>query len=158
MAEDNFRHIVRIANSDLRGNKPLNVALTRVRGIGYMYANMICNILEIDKTQKVGYLTQSQIEKIQDVVLNPDKYNVPDWMRNRRKDIVEGKDKHLVGPDLKFTQDNDIKRLKKIKSYRGYRHAWGLPVRGQRTKSNFRKNKGKAIGVKRRKGVKSGRV
>jgi len=60
----------------------------------------------------------------------------------------------LVG-DLKFTKENDIKLLKKVKSYRGMRHALGLPVRGQRTKSNFRRNKGKAsLGVKRAKGSK----
>ena len=50
--------------------------------------------------------------------------------------------------DLDFTVDNDLKRMKMIKCYRGMRHAFGLPVRGQRTKSNFRKNKGKAsLGV-----------
>ena len=44
----------------------------------------------------------------------------------------------------------DLRRLKKIKSNRGLRHQWGLPVRGQRTKSNFRRSKGKAVGVKRK--------
>ena len=48
--------------------------------------------------------------------------------------------------------------MKKIKSYRDIRHALGLPVRGQRTKSNFRKNKGKVLGVRRKEGVKAGRV
>jgi len=78
-------------------------------------------------------------------------------MLNRRKDYEDGTDKHIILGDLKFTKDNDIKRMKKIKSNKGYRHAWGLPVRGQRTKSNFRKNKGKVTGVKKKSG-KSGRV
>jgi small subunit ribosomal protein S13 len=52
---------------------------------------------------------------------------------------------------LKFAKENDVKMMKKIKSYRGLRHQWSLPVRGQRTKSNFRRNKGKgSLGVKRK--------
>ena len=60
--------------------------------------------------------------------------------------------------DLIFSKQQDVRRLQKIKSYRGLRHAANLPLRGQRTKSNFRRNKGKAVGVKRKKGSKSGRV
>jgi small subunit ribosomal protein S13 len=56
-----------------------------------------------------------------------------------------------------FTKDNDIKLMRKIKSYKGTRHSAGQPVRGQRTKSNFRKSKGKVMGVKRKAGAKSGR-
>ena len=52
--------------------------------------------------------------------------------------------------DLRFIQDNDIKMMKKIKSYKGIRHMFRLPVRGQCTRSNFRKNKGKGMGVKRK--------
>ena len=59
---------------------------------------------------------------------------------------------------MSFTQDNDIKMLKKIKSYKGIRHSLGLPVRGQRTRSNFRKNKGKVMGVKRKEGAKADKV
>ena len=64
----------------------------------------------------------------------------------------------MTGTTLSFTQDNDIKMMKKIKSYKGVRHILGQPVRGQRTKSNFRKNKGKVLGVKRKEGTKPGRV
>jgi len=78
-------------------------------------------------------------------------------MLNRRKDYETGEDKHLLSSDLAFTKDNDIKMLKKIKSYKGMRHAFGLPVRGQRTRSNFRRNKGKVTGVQKKK-IKSGKV
>ena len=55
---------------------------------------------------------------------------------------------HLINTDLDLSKDGDIKRMKKVKSYKGLRHTWGLPVRGQRTRSNFRKNKGKvSLGV-----------
>ena len=88
---------------------------------------------------------------------SPLESGMPLWMVNRRRDYEDNKDKHLVTTDLMFTKDNDLKRLKKIKSYRGVRHTQGLPVRGQRTKSNFRKSKGKVMGVKRKAGAKSGR-
>jgi small subunit ribosomal protein S13 len=68
---------------------------------------------------------------------------MPIWLKNRRKDYETGVDKHLLGTDLDLTQENDIKRLKKVKAYRGIRHIHGQPSRGQRTKSNFRRNKGK---------------
>ena len=97
------------------------------------------------------------VSKINDVIKNPAKYNFPEWLLNRRKDYDDGTDKHIVVGDLKFTHSNDLKRLQRIKSYRGLRLAWGLTVRGQRTKSNFRRNKGKGLGVKRKKG-KGGRV
>ncbi len=87
------------------------------------------------------------------------KFGTPVWMLNRRKDLELGEDRHLITSDLTFTQDNDIKMLKKIRSYKGVRHILGQPVRGQRTKSNFRKNKGKVhLGVKVRAGAKAGRV
>jgi small subunit ribosomal protein S13 len=58
---------------------------------------------------------------------------------------------HLITTELDLTIDNDLKRMKKVKSYKGVRHMLGQPVRGQRTKSNFRKNKGKvSLGVIRR--------
>jgi len=70
---------------------------------------------------------------------------------NRRRDFDTGEDLHLIASDLKLRKEFDIKNLKEIKSYRGMRHAFGLPVRGQRTKGHFRK--GAAVGV-RRKGLK----
>jgi hypothetical protein len=62
---------------------------------------------------------------------------------------------HKIGADLKFTQENDIRFMKKIRCYKGIRHSMGQPVRGQRTKSNFRKNKGKVTGVAKTKQAKA---
>jgi len=56
----------------------------------------------------------------------------------------------LLGNDLELSTEFDIKRLRKIKSYRGIRHMAGLPLRGQRTKSNFRKNRRKGAGIKKK--------
>ena len=149
--EEELQYIVRVANTDLPGDKPLYYALTKIKGVSFMFSNMICNLLGIDKFRKAGTLKEDEIEKINDFLKNPKKYNAPSWMLNRRKDYETGEDLHIIGPNIKLTVQNDIRRLIRIKAYRGIRHMLGLPVRGQRTKSNFRKNKGKVLGVKRSK-------
>ena len=157
-SQSDFRHIVRIANTDIDGNKPLYKGLTKIKGVGFVFANAVATIASIEKKQKIGYLKDEEVKKIDNIIKNPLKANIPSWVFNRRKDFETGKDMHIVGADLDFIKDNDVKRMKKIKSYRGMRHAYGLPVRGQKTKSNFRKNKGKVTGVKRKKGARAGRV
>ena len=157
--KDNFRYFIRIANTDLDGNKNIGNALKKIKGVNFMFSNMICNIACVDKMAKTGYLNDEQVKKLDDVLNNPSKYNCPSWMLNRRKNYEDGKDYHIVTGNLSFAQESDIKKMKKIRSYRGIRHGQGLPVRGQRTKSNFRKNKGKAsLGVAKKESVKAGRV
>lgn len=155
--EASYRHLVRIANTDLDGRKAILVALTKIKGVSDMYANMVCHVAGVDKTHKTGDLNDNQVQKMDEIIRNPNKYKVPTWLLNRRNDIEDGTDKHLITSDLMFRKDQDIKRLKKIKCYRGFRHMDGLPSRGQKTKSNFRKNKGKVQGVKKRKGAKTGK-
>ena len=77
--------------------------------------------------------------------------NVPDWVLNRQKDYDTGEYIHTVSVDLKMLHDDDLNRMKKVKSYKGIRHASGHKVRGQRTYSNGRK--GLALGVSRKKGT-----
>ncbi len=148
------KHLVRIANTDLDGHKPLSHALKKIKGVGFVYANAVCNIAQIDKSKMTGQLTDEEVSRLNDILKNPEKYGVPSWLKNRRRDPLTNDDKHLVVSDLDFIKSMDIRRMRKIKSYRGTRHSLGLPVRGQRTKSNFRKNKGKGLGVKRKKGRK----
>lgn len=153
-----LKYFVRIANTDLDGNKPIVHSLTKIKGVSFMLSNAICNTAGIEKTKKTGYLTDDEASKIDDIIKEPLKFKLPSWLFNRRRDPEDSMDKHLIGVTLTFTQDNDIKMMKKIKSYKGIRHSLGLPVRGQRTRSNFRKNKGKVLGVKRKESVKAGRV
>ena len=109
--------------------------------------------------KKTGYLSDEEVKKIDDVLKEPLKFHIPVWLFNRCRDVESGENLHLTGANLIFTQENDIKMMKKIRSYKGVRHALGLPVRGQRTKSNFRKNKGKvSLGVKKKATAKAGRV
>jgi small subunit ribosomal protein S13 len=148
--QENFKHIVRIANVDIPGEKQLRVALTKIKGIGTNIAQVACVLAKLDPAKKTGNLEDSEISTLNDVINNPGKAGMPEWMFNRRKDMESGVTKHLLTGSLNFVQDNDLKRLKKIKTLRGMRHQKKLPVRGQRTKSNFRRSKGKVVGVKKK--------
>ncbi len=139
MAE--FNHIVRILNTDLEGKKKTVDALRKLHGVSFMYANAICVISKVPKDVRAGDLSESQLQTLERTIKSP--IGLPIWLLNRRKDYESGADKHLLATELDLTKDNDIKRLKKIKAYRGIRHILGQPSRGQRTKSNFRRNKGK---------------
>jgi len=157
--KDNFKYFVRIANTDLDGSKSISNALKKIKGVNFMFSNMICNIAGVDKTAKAGYLKDDDLKKLNEILSNPLKYNAPSWMLNRRKNYEDGKDYHLVTGNLSFAEENDVKMMKKIRSYRGVRHGVGLPVRGQRTKSNFRKNKGKAsLGVRKKQEVRPSKI
>jgi len=139
--------IVRILSKDIEGRMKLYPGLTKIKGVSWTLSNAICKVLKMDKDRKIGSLTKEEISKISEFIKNP---KLPSYLHNRRSDFETGEDKHLTGGDLELRKDFDIKRLKKIKSYKGYRHMSGLPLRGQRTRSNFRKNKGKRVGIKKK--------
>ncbi len=148
--EQQFKHIVRVANTDLDGNRKIADAVRKIKGVSFSFASAICHLAHIDETKKAGYLLPDEVKKIDDAILNANKL-VPVWMLNRRKDLEDGTDKHLIGAGLTFAQESDIRFMKQIRTYKGARHTMGAPVRGQRTRSNFRKNKGKVIGVVKKK-------
>jgi small subunit ribosomal protein S13 len=137
--------LVRILSTDIPGSRKIFVGLTRIRGISWSFANAICSILKIDKNRKVESLSKEEVDSIAGFIKNPE---LPEFLLNRRKDLETGKSHHITTNDLDLHKEFDIKRLKKIRSYRGLRHATGQPSRGQRTKSHFRKaGKKKAVGV-----------
>jgi len=148
MAE--IKHFVRIVNTDIPGNKPVISALTKVHGIGINFAQALCNKLSIDANKKAGTLTDVEISSLELLIKNP---TIPQWYYNRRKDPETGENHHILTSALKLTKETDIKKLKKIKTYKGIRHSMGQPVRGQRTRSHFRK--GSAVGVVKKKLVKA---
>lgn len=152
--EEKHETLVRILQTDIPGNKNVYVGLTRIKGISFAMSNAICHLLKIDKSKKIVDLNKEEIDSITEAVKNQ---GIPTFLRNRRKDFDSGQDKHLVITDLDLRKEFDIKRLMKIKSYKGTRHSRGLPVRGQRTRSHFRKHgKHKAVGVKTKKVGKKG--
>ncbi|RLG11093.1 30S ribosomal protein S13 [Candidatus Pacearchaeota archaeon] len=146
--EKREERVVRILSKDIEGNTSVYSGLAQIKGISWSFSNAICKKLGIKKTKKIGALTEEEIKKITEFIKNPD---IPKHLINRRKDFETGEDIHLVGSDLDLKKEFDVKRLKKIKSYRGYRHMAGLPTRGQRTRSNFRKNRRKGAGIKSKK-------
>ena len=153
MAE--FKYIIRVADTDLDGNKKIENSLRKIKGVSFSMANALCQLSSIEQDAKTGELSDEQVQKLNDTIKNIATL-LPSWMINRRSDPETGELKHMVSTQIAYHKEFDLRRLKKIKSYRGMRHQKGLPVRGQRTKSNFRKNKGKVIGVARtKKGKKS---
>lgn len=139
--------VIRILSRDIEGGMKMYSGLTKIKGISWGLSNAVCKALKIDKNRKIGSLTNEEIKKIIEFIKNP---KIPTYMLNRRADFKTGEDKHLVSSDLDLQNEFDIKRLKKIKSYKGYRHMGGLPLRGQRTRSNFRKNRRKGTGIKKK--------
>ncbi len=142
-----FKYIVRIANTDLNGEKNLTNGLTTIRGIGARMAIFIADKSGIDRNVKVGDLTEAQIEKIKEVIINLSK-TAPGWMLNHRRDYETGENMHFVSTDIDIRLRDEINIMKKIRSYRGVRHEMGLRVRGQRTKTHGRV--GLALGVSRK--------
>jgi len=150
-SEQDFQ-LIRIAETDIPGNKSVYSGLTLIKGISWGFSNAVCKKLGIDKNKKISDMSKEEIKKIEEFVKNPE---LPEFLVNRRKDIEIGKSKHLLTSALSLQKEFDVKRLKKIRTYRGLRHALGQPVRGQRTRSHFRK-KGRAVGVSTKSGGKKG--
>ena len=134
--------LIRILSTDIPGEFSVYAGLTKIKGVSWAMSNAVCVVLNLDKARKVTSLTPEEIEKISAFIKAP---KIPEFLLNRKRDRETGISKHLVTSDLDLARDFDIRRMKKIKSYKGWRHALGQPVRGQRTRSHFRK--GAAVGV-----------
>jgi small subunit ribosomal protein S13 len=143
----NEEKIIRILSTDMEGRMKVYSGLTKIKGISWSLSNAICKILKIDKNRKIGSLDEKEISTLTEFIKNP---KLPSFLFNRKMDFETGEDKHLIGADLELRKEFDIKRLKKIKTYKGYRHGAKLPLRGQRTKGNFRRNKAKGVGIKKK--------
>ena len=115
--------MARISGVNLPLNKQVHIALTYIYGIGDYNAQKICKQLNIEKSKRVNNLTEDEILKIREFIDN----------------------KHTVEGDLRRNISLNIKRLRDLGTYRGTRQK--LPVRGQRTHSNARTRKGKAIAI-----------
>jgi len=126
--------VARIAGVDIPRDKRVEIALTYIYGIGLHTSQRVLRIANVDGNIRVNNLTEAQVARLRDVI---------------GKDLtgrVEG--------DLRRQVALNIKRLMEIGTYRGLRHRRGLPVRGQRTRTNARARRGpkKTVGVRRKKG------
>ena len=147
MSEE-FRYRLRIIGTDVDGTLKTSYALAKVKGISLSLANAILNKAGIDPDKRAGFLSETDIDKVEEIMRDPTRHGLPGWMLNRRKDSETGKDGHLISADLVLRTKMDIEAMKTIKSWRGYWHAYGLKVRGQRTNTTGRA--GKALGVKKK--------
>jgi len=136
-AKENYRYIVRIANTDLEGARSVVYALTKVRGIGIRIAGIVADQAGVPRAERIGNLTEPEAEKLE-ATLGKIAEIVPHWMVNRPSDWETGEDVHLFSSDVELRLRDDINRMKMIRCYRGIRHEQGQKVRGQRTRSNGR--------------------
>ena len=86
-----YNHQLRIAAADCPGNWLVAHAITKIRGVGYRLAALICQKADIDPEMRCGYLTDEEIQHIEDIVANCSAFGIPTCMLNRQKDIVTGK-------------------------------------------------------------------
>ena len=140
--------IIRFAETNLDGNKPVQDAIRSIDGISFMLSNVITKKCGF-RGRKFGQLNEKEMKVLEEAIANPSSIGIPAWMFNRRNEPATGKDRHLTASQLDFTNKMDINELKKMKCYKGVRHMQGQPVRGQRTRSSFRK--GSSVGVRRKK-------
>ncbi len=145
-----FRHIIRVASTDLDGNQKVPQALTKIKGINIRFAEILTKLAGINPDNRLGYLPDRDIKKLEDIMKErPEDLGVPSFLLNRQKDIKTGANDHVMGSTLMLVQKSDIDRMRRTKSLKGIRHQLGLKVRGQRTKSTGRR--GQIVGVHRKK-------
>lgn len=148
IVEEEPQMLVRIFGYDIPGSKNVYVGLTRIKGISWAVANAVCIKLNLIRSKKIGDLKKDEIHKIEAFIKE---LPIPDFLKNRRFDPETGETTHYLGTDLEMKHEFDIKKMIKIRSYKGVRHAAGQPVRGQKTRSHFRSRKNKqAVGLKRK--------
>ncbi len=141
-----FRYIVRIADTDLRGSESLEYELTKIKGISINLSKAILKAAKLTGVQ-VGYLKDAEAQQIEAVLADPEAFGLPAWLLNRRKDLESGQNRQLIGADLTLQTSADIDLMRESRSWKGTRHSLGLKVRGQRTKTTARS--GRVVSVRR---------
>ena len=140
-----FRGILRVSGTNVDGSKRLVYGLTKIRGIGPSYAYAVVRASELRPEMRVGDLSESDVQKLEDIMKDPAKYGIPSRLFNRRKGLETGRDSHLIGADSALSVKTDIDFMTDIRTWKGIRHSLGLKVRGQCTRTTGRK--GRAVGV-----------
>jgi len=145
--------IVRLLGTDLNGRKKIKNSLRKIKGISFTMSNVLCKKQSIDPNKITGTLTKEEIKKLEDIIKNPEKFEIPEYLLNLRRDPKTGETTHYTSAELEIKTRQIIDSMKKLGSYRGVRHRRGLPVRGQRTRSSFRKSS--SVGVSKKKAAPS---
>jgi small subunit ribosomal protein S13 len=152
-AESKLTNIVRISGRDINGEYDIVAALRNIKGISHNLASAIALVTErkygIKQTETIGSLSEDKLAELETVIKEPQKFGVPLFMLNRRKDIDTGLDLHFVGTDLIVKIKNDMDNGIKLQTWTGFRRQYGQKVRGQRTRSTGRT--GRTVGVTKKK-------
>ena len=176
--KSNFQFILRLLNTNVDGKQKIMYALTKIKGVGRRYSNLVCKKADVDLNKRyaftlqsrnwisspkasgvvtdalnlssAGDITSEELERIVTIIQNPTQYKIPTWFLNRQRDIVDGKDSQVLANGMESKLREDLERLKKIRAHRGLRHYWGLRVRGQHSKTTGRR--GRTVGVSKKKG------
>jgi len=143
-----FNYIVRLHGTNIDGTKMVPYAITEVKGVGIRLARSIVKQLELDATERLGSLSDTDVRRLEEAIDDPSTVGLPIWMLNRRKDPMTGKDLHLLASDLDLRVKDDIDLMRETRSWKGERHARGLKVRGQHTKTTGRT--GRSVGVSKK--------
>ena len=149
LLSSSFRHIIRIIGTDIDGNKRLDMGLTDISGVDIRLAHAVLHVAGMDQSSRVGFLSDRDVKKLEEIITDPVTNGIPNWLLNRQKDPQTGEDLHLLAARLKLKTKTDVDLMKKLKTYKGIRHAQGLKVRGQRTRTTGRK--GRVVGVRLKK-------
>ncbi len=144
-----FKEIIRILRTNIDGTLPIQFGLVKIKGVGLRFSQAVLRIANMDPTIRIGLISEKDIKIIEEIIEDPIKNGIPNWMVNRQKDLRTGEYLHITGPRLELTVKRDIERMRRLRSWKGYRHGFGLKVRGQRTRSTGRK--GLVVGVIRKK-------
>jgi len=140
-----FRHVLRVAGTNVDGTKKVIYGLSHIRGVGASYASAVVKAAEVRPELRMGDLSEGEVAKLEDVMRDPAKYGLPARLFNRRKGLDSGRDQHVIGADLALSTKADVDFMTDIRTWKGVRHSLGLKVRGQRTRTTGRK--GRAVGV-----------
>ena len=144
-----FNYIVRLHGSNLDGTKAVPYAMSDIKGIGVRMALSLVKAAGVDPTYRLGSLSDAEVKRLEDTLGNPELSGLPNWMLNHRKDPITGKDIHLLASDLDMRTKDEIDLMRETRSWKGDRHARGIKVRGQHTKTTARK--GRSVGVSKKK-------
>ena len=138
MSQQEYRYILRIMGTDVQGTLKTVYAVAQVKGLSAALANAVLKKAGVNPDLRVGFITESDISKIEDVIKDPVKYGIPSWMFNRRKDADSGKDQHVLSAELALKIKTDIDGAKEIRSWRGYRHAYSLQSTWSKNKNHWK--------------------
>lgn len=143
-----FNYIVRLHGTNIDGTKMVPYAITEVKGVGIRLARSIVKQLGLDATERLGSLSDTDVRRLEEAIDDPSTVGLPTCMLNRRKDPMTGEDLHLLASDLDLRVKDDIDLMRETRSWKGERHARGLKVRGQHTKTTGRT--GRSVGVSKK--------